>query len=105
MGVPDDPIFLPLAGFRNVLHEPRIEVTDTTSREAERISAEEAVKVIVNELPIEGEVVGNEDRAGLAAFVQPGSEGLHDYSRVFKGFMLVAGEATDSQCLGQEAVR
>ena len=67
-------IFLPLSRSVNVFHQPGIDISNPSARETERISAQESMEVVVNELPIKRQVVRDKNRAPFGVLVQPRRE-------------------------------
>ena len=55
VSVPGDAIFFPFGRFGRVLHQARVKVADAPARKSEWITAEKAMEVVIDELPIEGE--------------------------------------------------
>src|SRR5207244_4154067 len=93
-------IFFPFRRFRRVLNQPRVKVANPSPREAERIVPEKPMEIVIDELPIERNVVGNENRTAAALRVEPRGKFFHDGFRIITGEMPLARESADRQRLG-----
>ncbi len=72
-----DAIFLPLRPFECIPDEAGVKIADPPAGKTERVSSQKTVEVVIDELPIEREIVGHEDRQALGMLVQSQGEHLH----------------------------
>ena len=100
-----DAILFPLRRLRRIFDKASIKIADPATGKSERVPTEETVKVVIDELPVERDVVGNKDSPALGVLFQPSGEGFHDRFGIIKSKVLFAGESTDGQRLGDEPIR
>src|ERR1043166_6669329 len=105
MRVLGDTILFPLSCFVGVLHQTGVDISDSPTGKAEGVAAEETMEVIIDELPVEGEVVRNKDGAAFGVLIQPDCEFLHNFLWIIEGEVWFGGEAADRQSLGKKPVR
>src|SRR6266446_2002868 len=105
VGVRGDAIFLPLRRLGRVLDHAGVKITDSAAGETEWVASKEAMEIIIDELPVERDVVRDKNRATLGVLLQPCRKMFHHDFRFSKTQMLFAGEAADGQSLRDKAVR
>src|SRR5207244_9690498 len=79
--------------------------TDTPTRKSERVPTEKPMEVVIDELPVEREIVGDEYWAAFSSFTKPPGEVVHDSLRIVKSHVLFTRETAYSQRLGNEPIR
>jgi len=91
--------------LEHIPHRALVEGSEVDRGKAKWIFAQEMVKVPIDELPVERDVVRDKNRATLGVLLQPCRKMFHHDFRFFKTQMLFAGEAADGQSLRDKAVR
>ncbi len=105
MGVGGFAEAFPIGGFGCIFDETGVEVADAPGGKSKWVFAGELVEVVVDELPVERGVIGEEDGAAVAVLFEPLRKVVHNFFGLIKGEMLFAGEAADGESFGQELFR
>ena len=104
VGVGGDPILFPLRRFRRVLDHAGIEIADAAAGKSKRVASKKPVEVVIDELPIERNVVRYKYRPTFGVLSQPVAESFHHGFRIIESHVLVPREAAHRQSIRNESV-
>lgn len=77
--VPGNPQTFPVLRLVEIPAETSVEIGDSARAMPEGVMAQKAVKAVIDPLPVEGWVVGDEDRAPFHVLLEPSCKGAENF--------------------------
>jgi hypothetical protein len=105
VGMFGDAIFLSLSRFGRVFDQAGIKIPDATAGKSKWVSAKKTMEVVIDELPVERNVVRYKNGPYFGVLFQPSREGFHHRFRVVKAKMLLTRKSADGKRLRHEPIR